>query len=170
MAVQNLDPHELWESQEMKQRVKNDCAEWIGQVEWKHFITLTFEKEVVDENYATNSLKTLFHLLNKQAFGNHYTRKVGRTYFSYFWSMEKQLRGAYHFHILVDQPIDFDYLNSIWRNRYGICDYGSVVDPQKAQEYVCKHAIDGNFDFVKSGPPNSVYSTNKPSKPLHSQQ
>ncbi len=147
---QHVDIQEIWSSREKKEQIAQGFVEWIDEIEWKYFITLTFAASEITEEAAKNRLNYVIQLLNKQVFGKHYTKKVKHSYFSYVCALEKQLRGTYHFHILVDRSIDFDYLNSLWHGWSGICDFGPVIDLVNAEKYICKYAIDGNITYYKS--------------------
>jgi hypothetical protein len=70
---------------------------------WLSFITLTYGKDWPDDPTAKNHL-------------NRFLNKVRRRYgkIRYVWVVERQKRGAIHYHILTDQYIPKNMLNPMW--------------------------------------------------------
>lgn len=146
------DPRTGWESFQVKKLLASELVGFVTNLaDWKAFITLTFKEEK-----APDVAKSLFQWFvrtnNAHAFGEHYTRKVGHSYFSYVVGAEYQQRGVLHFHVLVDKPLDFTFVHSTWGKRCGFVwidtkfkDKGAVV------KYVCKYVVKGGeIDVYKA--------------------
>lgn len=138
------NPHEGWESLQVKKRLRGEYEKWIfGLSEWKSFVTLTFRDEKTPD-VANSLFKWFVRKNNEHAFGKHYTQKVGHSYFSYVVGMEKQTRDVVHFHVLVDKPLDFSFVHKFWGKRCGyVWIDGSLESKAKAVNYVCKYCIKG---------------------------
>jgi len=95
------DPVEAWQT-------------WLLEIaSWKSFITLEF-KDIVGREKAVGSWRHLVQKLNRELYGNHYTRIVGHSYFSYVIGYEKQQRGSFHMHVAVDQPVNYQLIHDTW--------------------------------------------------------
>lgn len=80
---------------------------------WRSFITLEF-KDIVGKVKAQGCWRSLLQDLNRDAFGTHYTRIVGHCYFAYVVGYEKQQRGSFHMHAVIDRPINFQLVHDRW--------------------------------------------------------
>lgn len=107
---------------------------------WKSFLTLTF-REIVTRDQAEHMWRFLVQVMNQELYGNHYVRIVGHSYFSYVAGFEYQKRGALHMHVLVDQPIHFSFVHSIWNKMAGWAWIEPVTDLEKAVNYVSKYVV-----------------------------
>lgn len=87
--------------------------------------------------------RRLVQSLNRELYGNHYTRIVGHSYFSYALAFEYQTRGAIHMHALVDGITNWELANRIWRQMAGIIKIKPVEDGLKAAKYLCKYVTKG---------------------------
>lgn len=138
------DPCKGWESFQVKDLLRTATEEWVfGLADWTTFISLTFKEEKTPD-VAKSLFKWFIRSMNEHAFGKHYTRKVGHSYFSYVVGMEYQTRDVVHFHALVDQPIDFSYVHKIWGQRCGFAWIdGNLESKAAAVNYVCKYCVKG---------------------------
>lgn len=138
------DPHVGWESHQVKKLLSEEYVSFLSNLaDWSSFVTLTFREEK-----APDVAKSLFQWFvrnnNAHAFGNHYTRKVGHSYFSYVVGMEYQQRDVVHFHVLVDKPLDFSFVHQFWGQRCGFVWIDTKLkDKEKVVSYVCKYVIKG---------------------------
>lgn len=132
------DPNEAWGSRRTKNDYARKTADWLkDKGNWETFATLTFRKDVTRE-CAEKLLKRLIMQLNKEIFGNHYTRTVGHSYFSYMYSAEYQSRGAVHFHVLFDGPVNRDRIKKLWERWAGDADVGPTQNAEGAIIYLSK--------------------------------
>jgi hypothetical protein len=126
-------------------------GEWAdfvaGLAKWPSFWTLTFDE--ADRTHAVSKdeckflWRRLVQSLNHDLLGNHYTRIVGHSYFSYALAYEYQSRGAIHMHALVDGITNWEYANRLWRRMAGIIKIEPVDDGLKAAKYLCKYVTKG---------------------------
>jgi len=113
-----------------------------GFADWKLFLTLTF-RDIVTRDQAEHLFRFLIQVMNQDLYGNHYTRIVGHSYFSYVAGFENQKRGALHIHVLVDQRVHFDLVHSIWQKVAGYAWIEPVRDLSRAVSYVSKYVVKG---------------------------
>jgi len=102
------------------------------------FLTLTYKENMCDRSRAQKDIARFFRLLRKE-----YPR-VG-----YLYVLERQQRGAYHFHILLFNVafIPLSILQRIWT--YGYNDVVKTQDAQHCAFYLCKYLgedFDQNFN------------------------
>jgi hypothetical protein len=120
---------------------------WIAHIPWRSMITLTLKDEHIDMKQETliNSWLRLVRYINKEVFGNNYTRIVHHSYFSYLVGIEKQKRGALHLHVLVDRPVPFDYIRKMWCAAWGLGWVGidKISNDIGACEYLTKYVAKG---------------------------
>lgn len=118
--------------------------------QWKSFVTLTF-RDFVTRDQAEHQFRFLLQVLNRDLFGNHYTRIVGHNYCSYVAGFETQKRGALHMHILFDKPINYNLVHAVWNKMAGFAWIEPVADPDRAVAYVAKYVSKGG-DLVVHRP------------------
>ena len=71
-------------------------ADWIAsRIDWKVYGTLTFQ-DPREPDVADRSWRRLVQVMNCEAFGNHYVRRVGHSYISYVLAMEYPRREVVH--------------------------------------------------------------------------
>ena len=123
-------------------------SEYVAKfASWKSFWSLTFADR--DRTHDVTRPEALFlwrrliQALNKDLFGNHYTRIVGHCYFSYALAFEYQLRGTLHMHALVDRRTNWDLANRLWRQMAGIIKIEPVQDLQGVSRYMSKYVTKG---------------------------
>jgi hypothetical protein len=133
--------HDYSTSKTERIMLREEWEEWIRDFsDWKYFITLTFGTEgIVTRDQAENSFRFLVQVLNQDLYRNHYMRIVGHSYFSYVVGFEHQKRGTLHMHVLVDQPIKFSLVHSIWQKIAGWAWIVPVTDLNKAVSYISKY-------------------------------
>lgn len=114
---------------------------------WSSFWTMTFSD--ADRTHAVTREESEFlwrrlvQCLNRDLYGNNYTRIVGHSYFSYALAFEYQTRGAIHMHALVDGITNWELANRIWRHMAGIINIKPINDGLKAAKYLCKYVTKG---------------------------
>lgn len=120
------------------------CEGWVQYTRdfapWKFFITLTF-RDYVTRDQAEHLWRFMVQVMNQDLYGNHYCRIVGHSYFSYVAGFEYQKRGALHMHVLVDQPIHFSLVHSIWNKCAGWAWIEPIKDLDRAVSYVSKYVV-----------------------------
>ena len=119
--------------------------EWISKIPWRAMITLTVKDPFMKVESLINSYMRLVRYVNKEVFGNNYTRIVHHSYFDYLVGVERQKRGAPHLHVLVDRPVPFDYIRKMWEKAWGIGWVGidKVSEKIGAVEYLTKYVAKG---------------------------
>ena len=116
-------------------------AEWIADLKpWKVYGTLTF-RDPKEVDVAFSFWRRLVQVLNRDAFGNHYSRKVGHSYFSYILATEYQQREALHYHFLDDRPLNFDLIHSWWGAAAGFAWIEKVKDRASCIGYISKYIL-----------------------------
>jgi len=72
-------------------------ADWIAsRIDWKVFYgTLAF-RDPREPDVANRYWRRLVKILNCEAFGNHYVRRVGHSYISYVLAIEYPRRKVAH--------------------------------------------------------------------------
>lgn len=144
------DIDEGWKSRQVKNELQQVYYEWLSSAaQWKSFITLTFKDERTHD-VAFSYYKRLIQVLNKRLFGNHYVRKVGHCYFNYVVGMEFTLsREVCHFHVLVDQPVNYELIHSWWGCAAGMAWISKVESQEKALYYVTKYVCKGGDENIQ---------------------
>jgi len=142
---------DLYEGKGYKKMLADEYAQWLGKFKnWKTFITLTFRDETSPE-VAKSKFSYLIQVLNRDAFGKHYVRKVGHSYFSYILGMEWQRRGVVHFHGLADKPINFDLVHRYWNAVAGFAKLTPVKSIDDVVGYCSKYCVKGGeLDIFES--------------------
>lgn len=81
------------------------------ETEYRTFITLTYPGEIGknDDRASKNDLRTFIQRLRR----NVLLRNDGR-FFSVFWFLEFQDRGAIHYHLFCTHGFDIEFLRSAW--------------------------------------------------------
>ena len=142
---------DLYDCKTYKKLLASENALWIGKLkDWKTFITLTFKDETT-QDVAKSKFRYLVQVLNRDAFGSHYTQKVGHSYFSYILAMEYQRRGVPHFHVLADKPINFDLVHRYWNAAAGFAWLEPVESQEAVVSYCSKYCVKGGeLDIFES--------------------
>lgn len=112
------------------------------------FLTLTFEDNVTDLDYANNEFKNWVKRVNYHVFG---TKKRVMKYVAV---IEFQKRGAVHYHVLCNLPyVEADSLASIWRHGFikinkikGDKERFGSSECDNVGAYVCKYMTKDNED------------------------
>jgi hypothetical protein len=152
------DPSEIWESKIMRKRLTQETGDWIYTLRpWSSFLTLTFKKDTAPD-IANRLFRKLISVLNEEAFGHHYRRIVGHSYFSFVQGIEYQQRDVIHFHVLVDRPINFQRVHLFWNAWGGFAWTDTVIDRERVVRYVSK--------YVAKGGEVNVYLADKQYKPF----
>jgi len=141
------------------EELREVTSKWISErFDWKVFGTLTF-REPIEPDIADNFWRKLVQVLNHDAFGKHYVRRVGHSYFSYVLAMEYQKREVVHFHFLADKPINYDLLHSFWETAAGFAWVERAKDKQALSIYVSKY-------ILKQSSKVSLFECKNPRTPL----
>jgi hypothetical protein len=122
-----------------RENLQNVTAEWIqGLRPWKLHVVLTF-RDCPSFEKADGTFRRLIQVLNRDAFGDHYTKKVGHSYFAYVRALEYQVRMSLHFHMLVDRPLNFDLVHRWWNAAAGFAWIDQTHDIESTCRYVSKY-------------------------------
>ena len=126
-----------------KIELREGWEKWVrGFAQWQSFVTLTF-RDIVTRDQSENQFRFLIQVLNRDLFGNHYTRIVGHSYFAYAAGWEHQKRGALHLHVLVDRRINYDLVHAVWGKMSGFAWIEPVVDLEPVVGYLSKYVSKG---------------------------
>jgi len=136
------DIDEAWKDRNVHKLLAKLNAEWITKRNWIVFLTLTFELDVAYD-VAKKKFYRLVKELNKNVFGNNYTRIVGHSYFSYVLGIETQKRGVYHFRVLIDKPVNYDLIHLLWNRWAGFARPEKIENFYSAVNYVTKYVSKG---------------------------
>ena len=150
MLENHEDPSEIWDGRVARRVIRRECADWLmGLAEWRCFVTLTFREEKAVES-AKKLFGFLVRVLNRDLLGNHYTRYVEHSYFSYVLVTEYQQRGVVHFHLLADMPLHFKLIHEFWNERAGFAFTSVVRKANQATWYVAKYvAKNGDYELYR---------------------
>jgi len=119
---------------------------------WSAFWTLTFEQadrtHSVTATEAEFAWRRLIQTLNRDLYGNHYTRIVGHSYFSYARAFEQKPWGLLHMHALTDRRTNWALAHRYWQGErrpfhIGIVDIRKVDDVQTDARYLTKYITKG---------------------------
>ncbi len=154
------DPVEGWDSRAARKHLAKKNSEWIVSMRpWMIFLTLTFREETPPD-VAKNKFFYLVRILNKELFGNQYSRFVGHSYFSYVLGIEYQRRDVIHFHVLIDRPVNFELIHRIWNLSAGFAWTDVIRDTEQTVNYVSKYITKGGeiipFPAEKEYTPNQL--------------
>jgi hypothetical protein len=128
---------------EQRSPITDAWSDWIAdQRVWSSFISLTFKDEI-SQDAALGSWGRLVRVLNRHVVGNHYTRVVDHSYFSYCLGLERQQRNVLHIHGIVDRPIDFEMIHRYWNAAAGWVWIDRINDRSGAVEYLTKYVMKG---------------------------
>jgi hypothetical protein len=117
-------------------------ASWIASLaNWTSFWTLTF-REFRYQDVCDQYFRRLVWILNKEAFGKNFNR-WGHSYFSYVRGKELQVRGVWHFHVLSDRPVHYEFIHRWWNSACGFAWVEKVNALEGATKYVSKYARKG---------------------------
>lgn len=130
------------------QLVKNGYQEFIKNLaDWSKFITLTFRQDI-NELAAQKAVIRLIRILNAELLGSHYKNYIRHSYFSYVVSMEYQLRGVPHFHMLADKDINYQLVHEYWNRYHGFAivkDIRNSEAREKIVDYCIKYIMKDSF-------------------------
>lgn len=123
--------------------IRDEWDKWIRDfAPWKSFVTLTF-RDIVTRDQCENQFRFLLQVLNRDLYGNHYTRINGHCYFAYVVGLEVQKRGALHLHFLADKPINYQLLHTVWNRMSGFAFIKPVSDMEGVIHYLTKYITKG---------------------------
>jgi hypothetical protein len=119
--------------------------DWITDLcDWKSMLTMTIANEhMCYRDGLGKRWQTFVQILNRDLYGNNYTRRVGHSYFSYVQGVEYQTREVLHLHVLVDQPVNYQLMQKLWNHMSGFIWIKPVPDKRGAVEYISKYVIKG---------------------------
>ena len=137
------DPLHGWDSMRSKKMISDVEGDWLHDLaDWRVYVTLTF-RDPRPGDVCLRYYRRLVQFLNHDAFGNHYVRKVGHSYFSYVLATEYQRRDAIHFHVLTDKPINFDLTHVYWNKVAGFAWIQPVKSKEDVTHYCSKYCVKG---------------------------
>jgi len=143
--------YQAWRSLNTKITVTEAWKNWISNWEtWHSFVTLTFREEK-SPDVAWALFKWLIQMLNSRLFGDHYTKIVGHSYFSYVVGIETQKRGVLHYHMLTSRPVDYGLIHAAWGERCGFAWTYRNKSQFGASDYISKYVVkDGEVEFYRT--------------------
>ena len=113
-----------------------------SMADWRSMLTLTFENPTGGD-VAMVRWRGLVRYLNWDAFGKHYTQRVGHSYFSYVLGVERQRRDVIHFHAVIGSPVKYDQVHWWWNKYAGWAWISGVESVDSAVGYVTKYVLKG---------------------------
>jgi hypothetical protein len=126
-----------------KLELRDGWEQWVKSfAQWQHFITLTF-RDIVTREQSEHQFRFLIQVLNRDLFGNNYTRIVHHCYFAYVAGWEHQKRGALHLHVLVDRPVHYSVIHAVWQKMAGFAWVEPVSDLDGIISYMAKYVTKG---------------------------
>jgi len=130
-----IDVFDLWDGLVSRQYLADSMVEWIyGLSDWRHMVTLTYRWEI-GYYKALAMFRALLNRLGKAEVGKKFSRAFGESYFGYVMGIEYQARGVIHFHMIVDNWIDYKLVHELWNAWAGF----AWVEPVRSKESVCKY-------------------------------
>lgn len=122
--------------------------EWVhlvlGFSTWLSFLSLTIDSKR-RPGMTAGRLEALWRrqlvVLNTDLYGARYHRLVGRSYFGFAKVVEKQRRGEWHLHALVDRRIHFQLLHDWWNRHGGYAWIEPVSDQTGSAVELCKYIV-----------------------------
>jgi len=141
-------PSDIWETKKVRKIIADQTILWIlSLANWKVSLTLTFRDEKPND-VAVAYFKRLVRELNKEVFGKRYTKIVKHSYFSYALGIEYQTRGVIHFHALVDRPVNFKKIHTLWNDWAGFAWIGNIRNQYDCVRYIAKYNLKGGKNEV----------------------
>lgn len=141
LSETKISPFDLWSGSIAKGLLRQGWIDYVaGFAEWKHMITLTFAFPI-SEIKALAIWSALVKKLGKRYLGKNYSRRYGHSYFSYCIGLEYQDRGVVHFHVLVDQWVDYSYIHKLWNKWAGWAWIDQVKSHQGVVVYITKYVL-----------------------------
>ena len=141
-------PGDIWDSKIVRKLITDQTVLWILDLaNWKVSLTLTFR----DEKYhdvAIAYFKKLVRYLNKDVFGKQYKKIVKESYFSYALGIEYQRRGVIHFHAIVDRPVNFKRIHTLWNKWAGFAWIDNIRNQYDCVRYIAKYILKGGQNEV----------------------
>ena len=132
---------ELWNAKIMRKLQTENTISWVLPLaEWKVGLTLTFRDDKPHDR-AIFYWKMLIRELNKELFGKHYTKIVKHSYFSYAYGIEYQRRDVIHFHAIIDKPVNFRKIHSLWNRWAGFAWTDIIESPVGMVSYLSKYNL-----------------------------
>lgn len=137
-------PFDAWDTKTGQFVLKEEYTDWLIRLaDWRTFITLTF-RDQISADAGLRKVNLLIRRLNQELFGDRYTRIVGHSYFSYILCAEYQERDVLHYHWIVDRPVDFLLIHSLWNTWAGFAQTKQIRSQIAAISYSIKYAIKEN--------------------------
>lgn len=127
---------------------------------WSKFITLTFEKPIIDRQQAMDLFNN-FTKRFKQAF-NEPLKYVGVTERQLKRGIKEDNAGSWHFHLVVfnNKKLDFLLLKETWQ--YGSVDIKKIDKVQNLGKYLGKYLSKSNNNGINKKSVIKSYGLNKP--------
>ena len=137
------NPCDIWDSKIARKYLTDQNVSWIlSLADWKVSLTLTFRDEKPND-VAVAYFKRLVRELNKGVFGKKYTKIVNHSYFSYALGVEYQRRDVIHFHVIIDKPVDFNKIHTLWNDWAGFAWTDIIRSKYDCVRYIAKYNLKG---------------------------
>lgn len=137
------DPNEIWNGKAGRRYLTDQNIYWILPLaKWKVGLTLTFREDKPND-VAIAYWKRLIRALNKELFGEHYTKIVKHSYFSYAYGIEYQKRDVIHFHAIMDKPVNFEKIHHLWNKWAGYAWTDLIRNHTGFVSYIAKYNLKG---------------------------
>jgi len=152
LYTSNVDLSDINQGKISRVVFTNELIDWLIKfANWKISLTLTFRENQYPD-VAKRKLLRMIQGLNLNLIGKNYTKIVGHSYFSYAYGIEYQKRECIHFHMLVDEPVNFRLLHSwLWRYNNGFCWTDIIRNREDCVEYISKYNFKGGeIEFYKN--------------------
>jgi len=134
---------DIWDSKIARKYLTEQNILWIlSLADWKVSLTLTFRDEKPND-VAVAYFKRLVRELNKGVFGKKYTKIVNHSYFSYAYGTEYQRRDVIHFHVIIDKPVDFKKIHTLWNDWAGFAWTDIINSKYDCVRYIAKYNLKG---------------------------
>jgi hypothetical protein len=112
--------------------------------DWESMLTLTVSNEkMCFKDGLVKRARSLIQILNRDLYGDNYYRIVKHSYFSYAMGLEYTKNTVNHLHIVVDMPINFSLVHTLWNHMSGFAYIKPVPDRRGAADYICKYVVKG---------------------------
>jgi len=136
-------PGDIWDSKIVRKILAEESILWIlSLADWKVSLTLTFRDEK-PHDVAIAIFQRLVKELNKEVFGKQYKKIVGHSYFSYAIGIEYQIRDVIHFHAIVDRPVNFKRIHTLWNKWAGFAWTDIIRSKYDCVRYIAKYNLKG---------------------------
>ncbi len=145
MGTSVIMPESYAESNSARVLLQQSWTDYVCSLaSWRSMFTGTYRDEIVtSRSMVEYHWRRLVQYLNVDLFGKRYTQTVHHSYFAYAAAFEHTTRYVWHIHVLIDRPVNFELVHSIWNKWAGFAEIKRVDDNERAARYVSKYATKG---------------------------